>query len=51
MNRLYLTLRYPEWRLWYDHFIYFYTDTGVACILDIRTDKVIRKYHKDLMNF
>jgi len=41
MNRLYLTLKYPKWRLWADYFVYFYNEKGVVCILDTRTDEIV----------
>jgi hypothetical protein len=58
MNRLLLTLRYPTWRWWADHFIYFYDDKNLdgmghmktACILDTRTDKLVEDYRKENEN-
>ena len=51
MNRLYLTLKYPEWRLWAEHFIYFYNEFGVVCILDSRTDTIVNEYYyREVLN-
>jgi hypothetical protein len=49
-----LTIKYPNWRLWADYFIYFYDydvidgmgNHPVVCILDIRTDELVDDYRK-----